>query len=161
MTIPGDALLTFWLGRFTLASSVESIAHVLPIESMSSPTEDMEAFGFLGTVEVQDEMLPVVNGYAALGNLAEPDLGSVLVLRQMPLAVAVTRIGELLARETVTPQPLPPWLAQHTGIWGIEGAIEAQGLWFLLSWQRTPLSNWLQAWQAIMPKRLSSIRSRS
>ena len=149
MSVPGHALLTFWQGRFPLAASVESIAQVLPIESMASPTEDMEAFGFLGRVQMPDSVLPVVSGYAALGSLAEPELGRLLVLRQIPLAVAVTRVGEMLGREAVTSRPLPSWLAQHAAIWGIEGAVEAQGLWFLLAWQHTPLSNWLEAWQTI------------
>jgi hypothetical protein len=145
----GHALLTFWQGRFPLAASVESIAQVLPIESMASPTEDMQAFGLLGRVQMQDTTLPVVSGYAALGSFAEPELGRLLVLKQIPLAVAVTRVGEILALEAVTAQPLPPWLAQHAALWGIEGAVEAQGLWFLLAWQHTPLNNWLQAWQTI------------
>jgi hypothetical protein len=155
MTPLHQTLCSFWLGSLPLASAAEDIAGVLPVEAMVTAGPGYRR-GFLGTVPSPDhggeggdldrDALPVVDGCVVMGVLGAPPPNYVLLLHPLSIAVAVTRMGELLTTGMYVERSLPEWLARHTGTVGVETVVEAEGLWFVIGWRQKVTRDLLTRW---------------
>ncbi len=147
MKSSSNALFTFWLGPFPLASPIAEIGNIIPIETLLTSHEELQELVFLGIVGTAEGPVPVVDGCAIMGLPQKQRPTHILLLRHMALGIAVSRLGDVLAGENATKRPLPAWLIRYTERWGIAYVVEAQGLWFVIYWPHTAAADWLRAWQ--------------
>lgn len=136
--------LTFWLGRYPLASPTAAVQRVIP-SSAIVPGDTADAPGQLGWLPSAEGDIPVVDG-GALWSTATPEpRQQLLLLRGIPLAVAVTRVGEVMLAGTEAQRALPTWLAHRLARQGITQVLELGTLWFVIHWPGAPLSRWMAA----------------
>jgi hypothetical protein len=153
MSPQSEPMFTFWLAGYPLASAVTEIANVLDRVDVLDAEESSNLL-LLGTASTVEGRLPIVDGCAVLGLAKRPQAQHVLVLRSLPLAVAVTHLGEVHPSEAWTARPLPSVLERKARQWGLLGAIQpimedqVGQVWFVVHWPHTSAADWLKTWHS-------------